>query len=176
LLTKSAFFCLFIAASVGQASDTFLGIDKRRLTVGAPLEVDVVGFAVGVHPELLWRPFSEDSGLRLRAASALKLGSEYTLLAPVSLGVRWQTSSVRLVQAELGTGLQWKAFLVPDSGAHQRVDWYWEAGLSARIASAHRVGLMAVPEFGLANITAGGLSGTFGLGLALRVTWSMALQ
>lgn len=167
---------LLLGGVTAEARDTLFGVSTNELTVGAPLEVDVVGLAAGVHPEVLWRPLEEGSGLRLRASSALKFGSEFTLLAPLSLGLRWQTSSQRLVQAQFGTGFQWKMFLVPDSGAHQRIDWYWELGVNARVAPKQRLGLTIVPEFGLANITAEGLSGTFGLGLAARVGWSMALE
>ena len=161
---------------MAQASDTLLGVERNRLTVGVPVEVDVVGFAVGVHPEVLWRPFSPSSGLRLRLASALKVGSEYTLLAPLSAGLRWVSSDARMLQLGLGAGVQWKAFLVPDSGAHQRLDMYWEAALNGKVGEVHRVGIAVVPEFGLANMTSEGFSGTFGLGLALRATWSMRLQ
>ena len=167
---------LLAPVSMAEAGNSIWGIDKDRLTVGVPLEVDVVGFAVGAHPEILWRPLSETSGLRVRLATALKLGAEYTLLAPLSVGVRWLTSDQRLIQVGLGAGTQWKAFLVPDSGAHQRVDMYWEAVVTARIAPKQRVGIAVVPEFGLANITGQGFSGTFGLGLAARVSWSLRLE
>ena len=173
LLTRKLplLLCILVATDA-LATESPKPISERRMILAVPLEVDIVGLAAGIHPEVLWRPSQKDSSFHLRAATALKPGSEFTLFAPLSVGARWLWFRESPVQVGLGTGLQWKAFLVPNSGAHQRIDWYWEATVEGRVDARQRIGIAAVPEFGMANITGDGFSGTFGLGLAFRATWS----
>jgi len=160
-------FCAFPGAVQGSKAP----FQVDHLSVGVPVEVDIVGFAVGVHPEILWRPLGPDGTFHIRAATAFKLGSEFNLIAPLSLGVRWEWLQSYPVQVGLGAGLQWKAFVVPDSTTHHRFDMYWELVFQACVSDVDRVGVALSPEFGLANITSEGLSSTFGLGLAVRMYW-----
>jgi hypothetical protein len=134
--------------------------DSERFTVGLPLELDLVGLAVGAHPELLWRPLKPDGALHLRTGTGLMVGPELTLL-PLSLGVREVFLPRRAVRPGLGTGVQLQTFFPRQHEPVVRLDLTIEATLDVRVAEGWRVGLQVSPEFGMV--------GGFGLGMATRL-------
>ena len=69
---------LFSAAFAG-------ALDADHFSVGLPAEVDLVGLAFGVRPELLWRPFG--GATHVRVATGLMVGPELAFV-PFSLSVR----------------------------------------------------------------------------------------
>lgn len=151
----SALLALALATPAGLAA-----VDPTRISVGLPAEVDLVGLAVGVHPELLFRPFRPDGALHLRAATGLMVGPEL-MLFPVSLGVREELFARKAFNLGLGAGLQLQTFLPYDLPAHPRLDMYLELSATVRVADSWHVGVQLSPEIGMV--------GGFGLGMATRV-------
>ena len=146
----------------------------ERWSLGVPLELDVVGLAIGVHPEALYRPFDPEGGFHLRAAAGTMFGPELTLISPLALGVRQEFFPRKRVQPGLGTGFQWQTFAVYGDGAHNRIDMYMEMSLHVRVQDDFDVGLQISPEFGLVGMGKDGFYSTFGLGMATRlnVQWN----
>jgi len=135
-------------------------LDAERFSVGLPAEMDWVGLAFGVHPELLWRPMDPDGAFHVRAATGLMWGAELGLL-PVSLGVREVLLPRRTVRPGLGAGVQLQNFFPNQHAPVGRLDLTMEATLDVRVAEGWRVGLQISPEFGMV--------GGFGLGMATRL-------
>ena len=144
-------------------------IDPASLSVGVPIEVDIVGLAFGVHPELLWRPIAADSGFHLRAAVGVMAGPELTLISPLALGLRQEFAPRRMIQPGIGTGLQWQSFAVYGDGVHHRMDMYMEATIHVEVHEHYDVGLQLSPEIGMMGVSSEGLYSTFGLGMAVRL-------
>lgn len=134
--------------------------EQDRLSVGLPLEMDLVGLAFGLHPELLWTPFDANGAFHLRAATGLMWGPELGLL-PVSLGVREVFFPTRMVRPGLGAGVQLQSFFPNGHPPVSRLDMTMELTLDARVAEGWRVGMQLSPEFGMV--------GGFGLGMAARL-------
>ncbi len=140
-------------------------LDPERFSVGLPAEMDLVGLAFGLHPELLWRPFDADGAFHVRAATGLMVGSELALL-PVSLGVREVFFPTRKVRPGLGMGVQLQTFFPNHHPPVSRLDMTMEATLDVAVAEGWRVGLQLSPEIGMTS---------FGLGMATRLGVQRAL-
>ena len=145
------------------------GIDRDAISVGIPFEVDLVGLAFGVHPELLWRPINADGGFNLRAAAGVMAGPEFTLISPLALGVRQEIGPSWRVQPGLGMGVQWQSFAVYTDKVHHRMDMYMEATVHVKVHESYDVGLQLSPEFGMMGVGPDGVYSTFGLGMAVRL-------
>jgi hypothetical protein len=141
----------------------------ERWSVGAPVEVDLVGLAVGLHPEVLFRPFTADGGFHLRAAAGVMAGPELTLLSPLALGIRQELFPRKRVQPGLGTGVQWQSFAVYGDHIHHRLDMYMELAVHVRVHEDYDVGIQLSPEIGMMGIGGEGAYSTFGLGMAVRL-------
>ena len=140
--------------------------DASRWSVGVPVEVDLVGLAAGMHPEILFRPAAPDGALNLRFATGVMAGPELTLV-PFSLGVRGVIVPRRIVRPYGGLGLQMQVFAPYGAPARARLDVYMELGLDVRIVDSWRIGLQVSPEFGVAP--------AFGLGMATRLGFQVDL-
>ena len=143
---------------------------SERWSLGVPLEVDVVGLAVGVHPEALYRPLDPEGGFHLRAAAGAMFGRELTLLSPLAFGVRQEMFPSKMIQPGVGLGLQWQTFVVYEDKVHNRIDMYMEMTLNVRVHEEFEVGLQLSPEFGMIGMSNQGLYSTFGLGMASRLS------
>lgn len=140
--------------------------DASRWSLGLPVEVDIVGLAVGAHPELLFRPAAPDGALALRFATGVMAGPELALV-PFSVGVRGVIVPRRIVRPFGGLGLQMQVFAPYGAPARARLDMYLELGVDVRVADSWRVGLQVSPEIGVAP--------AFGLGLATRLGFQVDL-
>lgn len=140
---------------------------SSRFTVGLPAEVDLIGLAYGVRPELLYRPWGETSRSRLRLALGALTGPEY-FFQPISFGYRAVFRGDRTVQPLLGLGLELQQFIVHDAPILRR--WpvaYVEFGSGFAITERIQVGALASAELKL--------GGEPGPGLSLRAFAAMRL-
>jgi hypothetical protein len=160
MLTESLLVLLAVASA--KESDPH----ASRWSLGVPVEVDVVGLAVGVHPEILFRPANPDGALHLRLATGLMAGPELALV-PFSFGVRGVAAPRRIVRPFAGHGLQVQVFVPYGAPALPRLDLYMEVGLDVRVVDSWRVGLQISPEIGI--------SPGFGLGMATRLGFQVDL-
>lgn len=149
---------LFAAAVAG--AQTVSATAPERFSLGLPAEVDLVGLAVGVHPELLYRPLQPDGAFHVRLAPGLTVGPELALV-PLSLGVREVLFPRKRVRPHAGLGMQLQTFVPYGHAAKVRLDMTMELGLDVAITDQWRIGANLSPEFGMA--------GGFGLGMAARL-------
>jgi len=156
----AVFSFLIVLTSIASSSATAASLDAEHFSAGLPVEVDLVGLAFGLHPELLWRPFDPEGAFHLRAATGVMVGPELTLV-PVSLGFREVFLPTRTVRPGLGFGLQLQNFFPYGHEHILRLDQYMEITVDVRVRDDMRVGLELSPEFGWL--------GGFGLGMATRV-------
>jgi hypothetical protein len=173
LLTSLALIGLGLASTEPAAPESPQTAESRwsgeRWSVGTPVEVDLVGLAVGLHPEVLYRPFKADGGFHLRAAAGVMAGPELTLLSPLALGIRQELFPRRRVQPGLGTGIQWQSFAVYGDHVHHRLDMYMELAVHVQVHEDYDVGLQLSPEIGMMGVGGEGAYSTFGLGMAVRL-------
>jgi len=132
-----------LAAPSAEASP----LEAEHFTVGVPAEIDMIGLAFGVHPELLWRPFSPEGRAHVRASTGAMFGPELALV-PVSLGVREVFFPTATVRPGFGMGVQFQNFLPYGHSAVRRLDQYYEFTLDARVRDGWRVAMELSPEFG----------------------------
>lgn len=116
------------------------------LTLGVPLEVDVVGLAYGIHPEVVWYPFPT-SGAGFRAAFGLLPGPEY-FYWPVEVGYRHEWFRRGDLRPHVGAGFQQQSFLVDGDEIFSRPMVYGEFGARLRVWTDGWVGLQLSPEAG----------------------------
>lgn len=155
-----------LAVCIAAASAKEPDPEASRWSIGVPVEVDVVGLAVGLHPELLFRPAAPDGALNLRFATGVMAGPELALV-PLSVGIRGVIVPRRRVRPFGGLGLQMQLFIPYGAPVHPRLDLYMELGVDVRVADTWRVGLQVSPEFGIAP--------SFGLGMATRLGFQVDL-
>ena len=166
-------FCLFFAGILCTPLRVEAQSSQERLALELPFQVNLVGLSFGLQPEVLFRPFHKHryvGGLHLRGALGVYGGAELLHLAPIAIGARWIFFYGWRVQPFLGLGLVWQLFLPYDTHAANRIDMTMELGMRVAITRGWHVGFNFSPEFGLVNITSLGFSGSFGLGLAARIT------
>lgn len=135
-------------------------LDAERFSVGLPAEVDLVGLAFGVRPELLWRPVKADGATHLRVATGVMVGPELVFV-PLSLTVRGRWFPKGNVHPMLGTGAELQTFYSSGHPAVARMSWVGELGMDVDVAEQWSVGL--VLETGFAP------SPLFGFGAAARL-------
>ena len=135
-------------------------LDADHFSVGVPLEVDLVGFAVGARPELLWRPLNADGAAHLRLATGLMVGPELAFV-PVSLTARGRWLTERAVHPILGFGVELQTFYSAGHPVVARYSWVTELGLDVDVAERWSVGLVVEPGFAPPPL--------FGLGAAVRL-------
>ncbi|MBX2802613.1 MAG: hypothetical protein KTR31_33345 [Myxococcales bacterium] len=132
----------------------------EHFSVTLPVEVDLVGLASGLHPELTWRPFRSDGAFHVRVATGLMAGPELALV-PLSFGLREVLFPRQRVRPTLGLGIQMQTFLPYGHAPKVRLDQYMELGVDVRVREGWRIAFQASPEFGWL--------GGFGLGMAARL-------
>lgn len=118
--------------------------DPSRVSIAAYLQVDLLGLAVGVRPEVLYRPFRATRGANLRFGFGLLPGPEYFFL-PIALGWRQHFVPHHRVTLELGAGYEQQFFFVRDAPAVTRGLMYAEFGLAVRVASRGWLGVQVSP-------------------------------
>jgi len=142
-------------------------LSAGRFTVGVPLEVHVIGFAAGPHPELLWRPFGRDGVTHVVVGVGVQPGSEY-LFVPVDVGVRWRFAPAWFFQPYVGVGLQGQTFFVDGAAPFFRPAVTAELGTAVALNDVAAVGVGVTPS--LAPL------GVPGPGLAARLTVTLELE
>lgn len=118
--------------------------DPRRVSIAAQLQVDLLGLAIGIRPEVLYRPFRATRGANLRFGFGLLPGPEYFFL-PIDLGWRQHFVPHHRVTIELGAGYEQQFFFVRDAPTVTRGYFYAELGLAVRVASRGWLGVQFVP-------------------------------
>lgn len=118
--------------------------DPRRVSIGANLQVDLLGLAIGIRPEVLYRPFRATRGFNLRFGFGLLPGPEYFFL-PIDVGWRQHFVPHHRVTLELGAGYEQQFFFVRDAAAVTRGYVFAELGLAVRVVSRAWIGVQFVP-------------------------------
>lgn len=121
-------------------------LDAERFSVGVPAEVDLVGLAFGVRPELTWRPIGKDSALHLRVATGVMAGPELVFV-PVSFTVRGRWFPKGRVHPILGAGAELQTFYTSDHPVVARAAYVFEAGVDVTVSGPWSVGLVLEPGF-----------------------------
>lgn len=148
----------------------------ENFTLNLPVQVDLVGLAGGIQPELLWRPFgSRADWFHLRASLGFTAGPELVHLTPLSLGIRLVFLRGWRVQPLVGVGIAWQLFLPYGGHPANRLDMTMELGVRVKLTKGFALGLAVSPEFGLAAVTPQGFASGFGLGMASRLFLSKDL-
>lgn len=141
-------------------------LDGDRFSVGVPAEVDLVGLAFGVRPELLWRPVRPDGATHLRLATGVMAGPELAFV-PLSLTVRGRWFPKGDVHPLLGTGAELQTFYSSGHPAVARVAWVGEVGVDVDVAERWSVGLVLEPGFAPRPLIGFGAAARLGLVRAL---------
>lgn len=119
-------------------------LDADHFSVGLPAEVDLVGLAFGVRPELLWRPFG--GATHVRVATGLMVGPELAFV-PFSFSVRGRWFPKGRVHPIAGLGVELQTFYASDHPVVARPSYYGELGLDVDIVEDWSVGLIVEPGF-----------------------------
>lgn len=133
--------------------------DPRRFSIAGHFETQLIGLALGLRAEALYRPFRPDRGANLRVGLGLQGGPEFFYL-PVDVGWRQHFVPHRILTLELGAGYEQQTFFVPQLPPISRPAIYTEGGLAFRVAPGGWLGAQVVPSWTF---------GTPGPGLAVRV-------
>ena len=131
-----------------------------RFSVGLPAEVDLVGLAFGVRPEVTWQPIGPESALQLRVATGLMLGPELVFV-PLSATVRGRFFPRGRVHPILGAGAELQTFYASDHPVVARASTVFELGVEVTVSGPWSVGLVVEPGFAPQPL--------FGFGAAARV-------
>lgn len=129
----------------------------ERLSVGVPAEVDLVGLAFGVRPELTWRPLGGVGAVRV--ATGVMAGPELVFV-PVSGSLRARLGREWAVHPVLGAGAELQLFATSGHPLVARRAWLFELGVDVDVAERWSVGLVVEPNLGA--------GGNFGFGTAVR--------
>lgn len=130
---------------ISALSAAFAGaLDADHFSVGLPAEVDLVGLAFGVRPELLWRPFG--GATHVRVATGLMVGPELAFV-PFSLSVRGRWFPKGRVHPIAGLGAELQTFYASEHPAVARASYYGELGVDVDVAEDWSVGLIVEPGF-----------------------------
>ena len=119
-------------------------LDPDHFSIGIPAEVDLVGLAFGVRPELLWRPFG--GATHLRVATGVMAGPELVFV-PLSLSVRGRWFPKGRVHPIAGIGGELQTFYASDHPVVARAAYFGELGLDVDIVKPWSVGLILEPGF-----------------------------
>lgn len=120
--------------------------DADRFSLGVPAEVDLVGLAVGVRPELLWRPVRADGATHVRVATGLMVGPELAFV-PLSLSLRGQWFPKRDVHPLAGVGAELQTFYASGHPVVARLAGFAEVGVDVEVTESWSVGLVLEPGF-----------------------------
>lgn len=121
-------------------------LDADRFSLGIPAEVDLVGLAVGVRPELLWRPVRADGATEVRVATGLMVGPELVFV-PLSLTLRGRWFPKGDVHPIVGLGGELQTFHTSGHASVARLAVVTELGVDVDVAEAWSVGLVLEPGF-----------------------------
>lgn len=141
-------------------------LDADRFTLGVPAEVDLVGLAAGVRPELRWRPVRADGATELRVATGLMVGPELAFV-PASLSLRGRWFPKAPVHPVGGLGTELQLFF---SGGHPvvaRQAVIFELGVDVDVSERAAVGLVLEPGFAPKPLIG------FGAAVRLGVSWDL---
>lgn len=133
----------------------------KRFSAGVPVEVNIVGFALGVRPELLYRPFDPGGGTHLRFAVGVLPGFEFVFV-PINVGWRHIYRREHRVQPNFGAGFEQQFFLISGEDTIHRPSFYLEGGFDVRLSSSAHLGFQIATDLALFRRP--------GFGLAPRVT------
>lgn len=143
------------------ATAAFAGaLDLDHFSLGVPVEVDLVGLAAGVRPELGWRPFGPDTATTVRVATGAMAGPEL-LFVPLSLGVRGRWFPRGRVHPILGGVAELQGLWSPGHPFVVRPSYGMELGLDVTVSDPWSVGLVLEPGFAPKPL--------FGFGMAVRL-------
>lgn len=134
-------------------------LDADRFSLGVPVEVDLVGLAAGVRPELLWRPVRADGAMHVRAATGIIAGPELVFV-PFSLTLRGQWFPRRDVHPLAGIGAELQTFFTVGHPVVARSAIVTELGVDVEITEQWSTGLVLEPNFAPSPL--------FGFGFAVR--------
>ncbi len=153
------------APAAAQEIDAQATVAPRSLgdhfSVGAGLEVDLVGLAYGVRPEVLFRPVA-DGGAHIRLAVGALAGPELWFM-PVALGYRHLWSKGRKIRPHLGGGVELQTFWFGGGSPVSRAAFYAETGFEFEVFKGGWVGLQYGPDFAPFS--------HFGFGFVARTTF-----
>ena len=150
---------LLCASQPAQAAPEALSAE--RFTVGLPVEAQLLGAGIGLHPELLWRPFDAEGVTHVRLATGFTAGRGHAIL-PVTLGLREVIGPSWRVHPVLGAGLQLQGFLPYGAPLYPRLDLYLELGAELDLRDGWSIGAEVSPEIALTGVG-------FGAGVRLAV-------
>jgi hypothetical protein len=134
--------------------------DLDHFSVGVPAEVDLVGLAFGLRPELTWRPFGAQTATHFRVATGLMAGPEL-LFVPASLGVRGRWFPRGRVHPVAGFVAELQGFWSSGHPFVVRPSFGIELGVDVTITGTWSVGLIVEPGFAPKP--------DFGFGMAARL-------
>lgn len=137
-----------------------------HFSIGIPAEVDLVGLAFGVRPELLWRPFDAEGAAELRFAVGVAVGPELAFV-PIDLGVRAHWFPRKTVHPITGLGGEVQTIHAAHIASVVRPAVYVELGVDVDVSAAWSVGVLAEvdfappPAFGLGGVARVGVTRDF---------------
>jgi hypothetical protein len=132
----------------------------EHFSLGLPAEVNLVGLAVGVRPELLWQPFDPEGAMQVRFAVGIAAGPEL-LFVPVDLGLRVRWFPQQRVHLLTGAGWELQTIHAARIDSVVRSAFYMELGLEVEVTESWSVGGMAEVDFAPPPV--------FGFGAAARL-------
>lgn len=147
-----------------EATSVSMG-DASRFSFVGSLEANLVGLAVGVRPELLWRPFDPEGGGNVRFSFGI-LGGPELWHFPIALGWR-QVFLSGPFRIQLGAGVEQQTFVIPDFDTLSRTAFYAETGFE--ILLDDNLLLLVQYQLDFSVITLPG----FGMGLRAGLRWDL---
>ncbi len=152
LLASTAAFAAEPGA-VGQTDSA----STSRFSAGLGLEVTLVGLAVGLRPELLYRLGPPGTVSHLRTSVGLLFGPEFTLV-PASIGYRAVWRQDKTVQPIFGAGWQSNFFLVSSGNVFSQLGVvYFEGGSAFAVNNRISAGALATLDWSFINERGPGL-------------------
>lgn len=118
----------------------------EHFSIGVPAEVNLVGLAVGVRPEILWQPFDAEGAMQVRFAVGVAVGPELVFV-PVDLGPRVRWFPKQPVHLLTGAGWELQTIHAARIDSVVRSSLYMELGLEVEVAEAWAVGAVAEVNF-----------------------------
>ncbi len=128
------------------------------LSVGIPLEVDLVGRAWGVRPDLSYA-LNDRQTQHLRVALGLLPGRQY-FFVPLSVGWRWTGRPERDWHPIGGAGVEAQSFWIHDGAPTVRSAFYADLGVARTVSTSLDVAVTTSPELTVFGVP--------GIGLSLR--------
>jgi hypothetical protein len=120
-------------------------LSAGRFSLGVPAEVNIIGLAYGVRPEVLYRPFSTDGGTHLRLAVGVLPGPEFVYV-PLNVGWRQIFRRAHRLQPHVGAGFEEEILIITEADNVHRRLIYLETGLEWRFMPQGLIGLQMAPS------------------------------